>query len=268
MFFPLRSLSATDLSPVAGSLNAGIFLPTKISFFIAPNYHVFKASLNIGFVLALAIVFIGGLLNDGFTRPQAHAGWIEVIVGCMFSGKTEELIKQMRRANIARQRCQTFKPHIDQRYSVEDVASHDQNRLSAYPVTEAKQILELVQEATSVVAIDEGQFFNADLLTVATELAESGKRVIIAGLDTDWRGRPFGPMPQLMAIAEVVRKQHAICRVCGGPASRTQRLTAAQADILVASTDAYEARCRTHFDPNLGTRTLTDKAQNLTLTDL
>lgn len=207
-------------------------------------------------------------MNDGFTRPQAHAGWIEVIVGCMFSGKTEELIKQMRRAHIAKQRCQTFKPQIDARYSINDVASHDQNRLAAFPVAEAREIAEHVQPGTTVVAIDEGQFFSEDLIAVATELADSGKRVIIAGLDTDWRGRPFGPMPQLMAIAEVVRKQHAICRVCGSPATRTQRLTAATEDILVASTDAYEARCRKHFDPDLGIRSLTENAQNLTLSGL
>jgi len=186
----------------------------------------------------------------------------------MFSGKTEELIKQMRRAHIARQRCQTFKPQIDARYSLEDVTSHDQNRLAAFPVAEAHEIAKHVQPGTMVVAIDEGQFFGEDLVTVATDLADAGKRVIIAGLDTDWRGRPFGPMPQLMAIAEVVRKQHAICRVCGSPATRTQRLTAAQEDILVASSDAYEARCRKHFDPGLGIRALTDKAQNLNLSEV
>jgi thymidine kinase len=206
-------------------------------------------------------------MNDGFTRPQGNSGWIEVIVGCMFSGKTEELIKQMRRAHIANQRCQTFKPRIDARYSAEDVASHDQNRLTAHPVNEAHEIPSLVHPGTTVVAIDEGQFFGDELIQVASDLADAGKRVIVAGLDTDWRGRPFGPMPQLMAVAEVVRKQHAICRVCGSPASRTQRLVSAQEDILVASHDAYEARCRKHFDPDLGTRTLTDQSQNLNLTE-
>jgi thymidine kinase len=148
------------------------------------------------------------------------------------------------------------------------VASHDQNRLAAFPVAEAEEIARHVQPGTSVVAIDEGQFFDESLIGVATELADAGKRVIIAGLDTDWRGRPFGPMPQLMAVAEIVRKQHAICRVCGSPATRTQRLTGATEDILVASTDAYEARCRKHFDPDLGIRTLTDKAQNLNVSNL
>ncbi len=204
-------------------------------------------------------------MNDGFTRPQPHSGWIEVIVGCMFSGKTEELIKQMRRAHIARQRCQTFKPQIDSRYSKTEVASHDQNRLAAFPVDQAAEIPPLVHANTMVVAIDEGQFFGPEIVDIATLLANSGKRVIIAGLDTDWRGRPFGPMPQLMAVAEVVRKQHAICRTCGSPATRTQRMTSATEDILVASSDAYEARCRKHFDPELGMHPLTERAQNLNL---
>jgi thymidine kinase len=207
-------------------------------------------------------------MNDGFTRPQPQPGWIEVIVGCMFSGKTEELIKQVRRAHIAKQRVQTFKPRIDSRYSEKDVASHDQNRAAAYPVTDAAELEALIDPATLVVAIDEGQFFGPDIVDVAGRLAEEGKRVIIAGLDTDWRGRPFGPMPHLMAVAEVVRKQHAICRVCGAPATRTQRLIAAVEDILVGSTEAYEARCRRHFDPELGARPLTHASQPLSLTEL
>jgi thymidine kinase len=146
-----------------------------------------------------------------------------------------------------------------------DVASHDNNKLAAFPVAEARDIVPLIEPSTAVVAIDEGQFFNEELIAIASSLADSGKRVIIAGLDTDWRGRPFGPMPHLMAIAEVVRKQHAICRVCGGAASRTQRVIAAQDDILVGSTEAYEARCRGHFDPELGARPLTDKPHDLSL---
>lgn len=207
-------------------------------------------------------------MTDGFVRPQPHEGWIEVIVGCMFSGKTEELIKQVRRAHFAKQRTQVFKPQIDSRYSVADVASHDQNRLSAFPVAEAREIPDLIHPATSLVAIDEGQFFSEEIIDLATTLAGAGKRVIIAGLDTDWRGRPFGPMPQLMAVAEVVRKQHAICRVCGSPATRTQRLVAGQEDILVGSTEAYEARCRKHFDPELGIRRLTDKPRHLSVSEL
>lgn len=193
-------------------------------------------------------------MDYGFSRPKSVEGWIEIIVGCMFSGKTEELIKQVRRAEIARQKHQAFKPRIDSRYSETDVASHDQNKVPAIPVHDAKEILALVDRSTTVVAIDEGQFFGDDLVEVATILANSGKRVIISALDTDWRGRPFGPIPQLMAVAEVVRKQYAICRTCGAPATRTQRLIAAQEDILVGSTEAYEARCRTHFDPELSLR--------------
>lgn len=197
-------------------------------------------------------------MNDIFARPQPETGWIEVIAGCMFSGKTEELIKRLRRAKIARLPVQTFKPRIDARYAKEEVASHDQSRFTAQPIVEVEEILTLVEPATQVVGIDEGQFLGDELVAVATILAEQGRRVIIAGLDTDWRGRPFGPMPQLMSIAEVVDKQHAICRVCGGPATRTQRLVASEEDILVGSVEAYEARCRKHFDPDLGARPLTD----------
>lgn len=207
-------------------------------------------------------------MNDGFIRPRLDSGWVEVIVGCMFSGKTEELIKQVRRAHIAKQRTQIFKPQIDARYSASDVASHDQNKLAAFPIDDVTEIPEMVHSATQVVAIDEGQFFSDEIIPIVTKLADSGKRVIIAGLDTDWRGRPFGPMPHLLAIAEVVRKQHAICRVCGAPATRTQRLTAATEDILVGSTEAYEARCRKHFDPELGSRTLTEPAHHLNLTEI
>jgi thymidine kinase len=206
-------------------------------------------------------------MNDVFARPKPQHGWIEVIVGCMFSGKTEELIKQLRRARIARQVVQTFKPIIDSRYSESDVASHDQNQWSAIPVATARDILPRIQPDASVLAIDEGQFFGSDLIDLASSMADAGKRVIIAGLDTDWRGRPFGPMPHLMAIAEVVRKQHAICRVCGGPASRTQRLSYVEQDILVGSTEAYEARCRQHFDPNLSARALTDSVNPLSVSD-
>jgi len=193
------------------------------------------------------------------TRPRFDSGWVEVIVGCMFSGKTEELIKQIQRVGFAKQKWQAFKPQIDARYSVTDVCSHNQTKLKCHPIAEAWEIPQLVERTTSVVAIDEGQFFDETLIEVTQSLAASGKRVIIAGLDTDWRGRPFGPMPQLMALAEVVRKQYAICMVCGNEATRTQRLVAAQDDILVGSTDSYEARCRQHFDPELSVRLQTGK---------
>lgn len=189
-----------------------------------------------------------------YGRYRFRPGWIEVIVGCMFSGKTEELIKQMHRAEYARQACQVFKPKIDARYSPDHVASHNKALVKATPVESASEMLALIERRTQVVGIDEGQFFGDDLMDVASTLADSGKRVVIAGLDTDWRGRPFGPIPNLMAIAEVVHKQTAICVVCGEPANRTQRLVAASDDILVGSTEAYEARCRLHFDPDLSLR--------------
>lgn len=197
-------------------------------------------------------------MTDAFTRPQPESGWIEVIAGCMFSGKSEELIRRLRRAKIARLPVQTFKPRIDARYAQEEVASHNQTKFAAQPIVDVEEILTLVEPATQVVGIDEGQFLGDELPTVATILAEQGRRVIIAGLDTDWRGRPFGPMPHLMAIAEVADKLHAICRSCGAPATRTQRLIASTEDILVGSGEAYEARCRKHFDPELGARRLTE----------
>lgn len=186
--------------------------------------------------------------------PQFDSGWIEVIVGCMFSGKTEELIKQIQRAGFAKQKWQAFKPRIDARYSETEVCSHDQTKLQSHPVGEAWEIPQLVERNTTVVAIDEVQFFDESIVEVTQVLAAAGKRVILAGLDTDWRGRPFGQMPQLMALAEVVRKQYAICVVCGSDATRTQRMVAAQDDILVGSSESYEARCRTHFDPELSVR--------------
>lgn len=189
-----------------------------------------------------------------FTRHKIGPGWIEVIVGCMFSGKTEELIKQVRKAQFAKQKFQVFKPKIDNRYSANEVASHNQTTLPSIVVEDAYQILSLIDKNAQVVGIDEAQFFDEEILPVVTTLADAGKRVILAGLDTDWKGAPFGPMPHLMAIAEVVHKQYAICMVCGEPASRTQRLVAAKGDILVGSTEAYEARCRTHFDPELSLR--------------
>lgn len=193
-------------------------------------------------------------MADHFGRFRFRPGWVEVIVGCMFSGKTEELIKQMHRAEYARQTLQVFKPRLDARYSADHVASHNKALVKATPIESAGEILALVERRTQVVGIDEGQFFDDGLIEVASTLADSGKRVVIAGLDTDWRGRPFGPIPNLMAVAEVVHKQYAICMVCGEPANRTQRLVAASDDILVGSNEAYEARCRMHFDPSLSLR--------------
>lgn len=177
-------------------------------------------------------------------------GWIEVICGSMFSGKTEELIRRVRRAQIARQNVQVFKHSLDARYAEREVASHNGLQLEAVPVENSAQLRTLIAPETTVVAIDEGQFFDEGLVPLCEELADRGLRVIVAGLDLDFRGEPFGPMPQLMARAERVDKLQAICVVCGGPASRTQRLIngqpAAYDDpvILVGADEVYQARCR------------------------
>jgi thymidine kinase len=181
---------------------------------------------------------------------QPTGGWIEVICGSMFSGKTEELIRRVRRAQIARQRVQVFKHSLDARYAEREVASHNGLQLEAIPVESSAQLRTLIAPETTVVAIDEGQFFDEGLVALCEELADRGLRVIVAGLDMDFRGEPFGPMPQLMAQAERVDKLQAICVVCGGPASRTQRLIngqpAAYDDpvIMVGAEEVYQARCR------------------------
>ncbi|MDH7474698.1 MAG: thymidine kinase [Anaerolineae bacterium] len=177
-------------------------------------------------------------------------GWIEVICGSMFSGKTEELIRRVRRAQIARQKVQVFKPVLDNRYAVEKVTSHNGIHFEARPVQDAAELLSLVEPDTTVVAVDEVQFFDWQIAEVCNRLADRGVRVIVAGLDLDFRGEPFGPMPLLMAQAERVDKLQAICVRCGAPASRTQRLIngqpAAYNDpiILVGASEVYEARCR------------------------
>jgi thymidine kinase len=183
-------------------------------------------------------------------RQSYNGGWIEVVAGSMFSGKTEELIRRIRRARIAKQQVQVFKPAMDDRYHAEQVSSHNGLQWEAVPINNAREILDRLAPGTTVVAVDEAQFFDWELSQVCTELAERGLRVILAGLDTDFRGEPFGPMPLLMAEAEEVTKLQAICVVCGGPASRTQRLIdnqpAAYDDpiILVGGSESYEARCR------------------------
>jgi len=181
---------------------------------------------------------------------HAHSGWIEVICGSMFSGKTEELIRRLRRATFAKQKVQTFKPAIDDRYAMDAVTSHNGEQFHAKPVQRAEEILDLVEPDTLVVAIDEAQFFDEAIVQVAEQLANNGKRVICAGLDMDFRGEPFGPMPALIARAELVDKLHAICVVCGNEASRTQRLINGQpanyhdSILLVGANEVYEARCR------------------------
>lgn len=176
----------------------------------------------------------------------SHYGWVEVVCGCMFSGKTEELIRRMKRAEIARQKTQIFKPLIDDRYGKEFVASHNANRVGSIPVSSAQEILGMLDDSTRIVGIDEAQFFDAGLVEVAERLANRGLRVVIAGLDMDYRGKPFGPMPQLMAIAETVTKLSAICVVCGAPATRSQRVSMSEDQVLVGAHDSYEARCRAH----------------------
>ena len=179
-----------------------------------------------------------------------HYGWIEVICGCMFSGKTEELIRRMKRAEIARQRLQIFKPVIDDRYGKEFVASHNANRVDSIPVAHAQEILEKLDDRTRIVGIDEAQFFDKSLVEVVERLAKRGIRVVIAGLDMDYKGKPFGPMPELLAIAEQVTKLHAICVVCGAPATHSQRVaTSDDSQVLVGAHDSYEARCRAHHHP-------------------
>jgi len=177
-----------------------------------------------------------------------NTGWIEVVCGCMFSGKTEELIRRARRAEIAKQKVVIFKPRIDNRYSAQHIVSHSEQSLTSTVVDDASEILTLCQDA-QVVGVDEGQFFKANLVEVCEKLANQGKRVIVAGLDQDYRGKPFEPMPQLLAVAEYITKTLAICVVCGNPADRTQRKTQSADRVLVGTKDIYEARCRHCFEP-------------------
>jgi thymidine kinase len=182
-------------------------------------------------------------------QPRTHTGWIEVITGSMFSGKSEELIRRVRRAEIARQRVQLFKPRIDDRYAAGEIVSHSDMKMPSEVVSRAAEILGRIAAGTEVVGIDEGQFFDAGLLQVANDLADRGLRVIVAGLDQDYMGRPFEPMPQLMAVAEYVDKTLAICVRCGAPANRSQRLVAATDRVVVGGSQEYEARCRHCFQP-------------------
>ena len=180
---------------------------------------------------------------------HGKSGWIEVICGPMFSGKSEELIKRIRRAQIARRRVQIFKHGIDARYDATSIVSHSQQSIPGVAVTDVNDIMDLVDDRTELVAIDEGQFFSPDIVDVANKLANQGKRVIVAGLDLDYKGEPFGPMPNLMCTSEYVTKQLAICMTCGDPANFTQRLTHSTDQIVVGASETYEARCRRHFEP-------------------
>ncbi|MCK4546337.1 MAG: thymidine kinase [Candidatus Eisenbacteria sp.] len=176
-------------------------------------------------------------------------GWIEVIVGSMFSGKTEELIRRLRLARIAKQKVQVFKPGIDSRYSKGEIVSHDDTSLESISVNSSREILEKLRPDADVVGIDEGQFFDRCLPEVCEAMAGRGVRVIVAALDQDYKGQPFGPAPGLMTVAEYVTKQLAICTVCGNPANRSQRISGGASQVQVGAADSYEARCRKCFRP-------------------
>lgn len=187
--------------------------------------------------------------------PHLRAGWIEVISGSMFSGKTEELIRRLTRARIAKLKVSIFKPALDTRYHEADIVSHNASAIHSTPVPDANSILALAMDC-DVVGIDEAQFFDNEIITVCNQLANQGQRVIVAGLDMDFAGNPFGCMPQLSAIAEYVTKVHAICVVCGDIANYSYRLVASQEKVLLGETDSYEARCRRcfHLGPDAGQR--------------
>lgn len=178
---------------------------------------------------------------------NGFSGAIEVICGPMFSGKTEELIRRVKRAQIAKQRVQIFKPAIDVRYDKDKVVSHSASSISSEPVSKAVEILIRLKDSTRVVAIDEVQFFDQEIVTVISKLANRGIRVICAGLDLDYKAIPFGPMPMLLALADDVFKIKAICTVCGAPATRSQRLSKNEDTVLIGESDLYEARCRAHY---------------------
>jgi thymidine kinase len=191
-------------------------------------------------------------VNDGEPAHQSRSnvGWIEVIAGSMFSGKSEELIRRLRRAKIARQKVQVFKPDIDSRFSQDHIVSHSEMRHESAIVRSAHEVLAKVEPNTEVVGIDEGQFFDNALVDVVTQLAARGVRVIVAGLDQDYTGKPWEPMPQLLAIAEYITKTHAICMKCGQPANYSQRTFESEERVAVGATGMYEARCRRCFVPH------------------
>jgi thymidine kinase len=188
--------------------------------------------------------------EEHMAQLASAPGWIEVIAGSMFSGKSEELIRRLRRAKIARQKVQVFKPRIDVRYSNDHIVSHSEMRHESGTVENAAEILTQIEDTTQVVGIDEGQFFDMELVDVANELARRGIRVIIAGLDQDYKGKPFEPMPQLLAVAEHITKTHAICVSCGQPANYSQRTFESKERVAVGASGMYEARCRRCFVPH------------------
>lgn len=185
---------------------------------------------------------------DSHSLPK-ETGWIEVIAGCMFSGKTEELIRRLRRAQIAKQNVKIFKPQIDSRYSKNAIVSHSEQFLPSIIISDIKEIYDHIEDA-QVIGIDEAQFFSEEIVDICNKLANEGKRIIIAGLDQDYTGKPFEPMPQLLAISEYITKTLAICVVCGNPADKTQRKIVSKDRVVVGAADIYEARCRKcHYIP-------------------
>jgi thymidine kinase len=190
-----------------------------------------------------------------------NLGWIEVICGPMFSGKSEELIRRLRRAMIARKRVQVFKPFLDDRYSPDEIVSHGDMRMRSEVVQNAGEVLSKLDWRTEVVGVDEANFMGPDLIPVASKLADSGKQVILAGLDTDYMGRPFSPIPELLALAESITKTLAICMRCGNPAKHTQRLVASDELIVVGAAGMYEARCRRCFEPGISKQELLEFAR-------
>jgi len=190
-----------------------------------------------------------------------NIGWIEVICGPMFSGKSEELIRRLRRAMIARKRVEVFKPVIDTRYSATEIVSHGDTRMKSEVVSSAGEILRKMDWRTQVIGVDEANFVGAELIDVANQLADSGKQVIISGLDTDFMGRPFSPIPELLALAESITKTLAICMRCGNPAKHTQRLVESDDLIVVGAGGMYEARCRRCFEPGIPKQELLEFAR-------
>jgi thymidine kinase len=190
-----------------------------------------------------------------------HIGWIEVVCGPMFSGKSEELIRRLRRAKIARKRVQVFKPALDNRYSDDEIVSHGDQRMKSIVVSHAGEILDQIDRRSQVVGVDESNLFGPELVDVATQLADSGMQVIVAGLDTDYLGRPFSPMPELLCLAESITKTLAICMRCGNPAKHTQRLVESSDLIVVGASGLYEARCRRCFEPGVPKQELMEFAR-------
>jgi thymidine kinase len=187
-------------------------------------------------------------MQESMSNRGNKSGWIEVICGSMFSGKTEELIRRLKRAKIANQNVEIIKPIIDNRYSENDIVSHDKNRIESRSIQNSEEIYSIVKDC-QVIGIDEVQFFDNGIIEACRNLANQGVRVIVAGLDKDYRGVPFEPMPQLLCEAEYITKTLAICMQCGGPANFTQRITKSSERVLLGAKDKYEARCRTCFEP-------------------